>query len=143
MTTPICNRFAAALAVSALLALTACGGSDEASDAAIPSAVTEAGEAATEAGEAATETAATEPAVAAVAILENSASLTVTGEALPPLEDPNNDASVGSAAPVVTGASFDGTEVSIGGPTDGPTMLVFLALDDFGCSRPSNHHFFE
>ena len=127
MTTPICNRFAAALAVSALLALTACGGSDEASDAAIPSAVTEAGEAATEAGEAATETAATEPAVAAVAILENSASLTVTGEALPPLEDPNNDASVGSAAPVFTGASFDGTEVSIGGPTDGPTMLVFLA----------------
>ena len=62
MTTPICNRFAAALAVSALLALTACGGSDEASDAAIPSA-------ATEAGEAATETATTEPAVAAVAIL--------------------------------------------------------------------------
>jgi cytochrome c biogenesis protein CcmG/thiol:disulfide interchange protein DsbE len=122
MATPIRNRFVAALAASALLALTACGGSDAASDAAIPSAAEIADTVA-----AATETATTELAVAAVAILENSASLTVTGEALPPLEDPTNDAAVGTAAPVVTGATFDGTEVSIGGPTEGPTMLVFLA----------------
>jgi cytochrome c biogenesis protein CcmG/thiol:disulfide interchange protein DsbE len=126
MTTPIRNRFVAALAASALLALTACGGSDAASDAALPSAA-ETADTATEAGEAAAETAATEPAVAAGAILENSESLTVTGEALPPLEDPDNDAAVGMASPVVIGATFDGTEVSIGGPTDGPTMLVFLA----------------
>jgi thiol-disulfide isomerase/thioredoxin len=130
MTTPIRNRFVAALAASALLALTACGGSDAASgtasDAALPSAA-ETADTATEAGEAATETATTEPAVAAVAILENSASLTVTGEALPPLEETQNDAAVGMASPVVIGATFDGTEVSIGGPTDGPTMLVFLA----------------
>ena len=121
MTTPIRNRFVAALAASALLALTACGGSDEAADTA---ADTVADEAATE--EATVEPAA-EPAVAAAAFLESSKSLIVTGEALSPLEDPNNDAAVGTAAPVVTGATFDGTEVSIGGPTDGPTMLVFLA----------------
>jgi cytochrome c biogenesis protein CcmG/thiol:disulfide interchange protein DsbE len=114
MTTPIRNRFVAALAASTLLVLTACGGSDDASD--------------TTSAPAASEETTAEPTVAAaVAILESSASLTVTGEALPPLEDPNNDAAVGTAAPVVVGATFDGTEVSIGGPTDGPTMLVFLA----------------
>jgi cytochrome c biogenesis protein CcmG/thiol:disulfide interchange protein DsbE len=126
MTTPIRKRFVAALAATALLALTACGGSDAASDSpSSPDAETTGG--ATAAGEAATETVTTEPAVAAVAILENSASLTVIGEALPPLEDTQNDAAVDMASPVVVGATFDGTEVSIGGPTDGPTMLVFLA----------------
>ena len=131
MTTPIRNRFVAALAASALLTLTACGGSDAASDAVIPPAAETADSAATadtaDTVAAATDEATTEPVVVAGAILENSASLTVTGEALPPLEDPDNDAAVGMASPVVVGATFDGTEVSIGGPTDGPTMLVFLA----------------
>ena len=117
MTTPTRNRFVAALAACALLVLTACGGSEDAPDTAATDPVTD---------EPAAEPAA-EPIVAAAAILERSASLNVTGEALPPLEDPNNDAAVGTAAPVVVGATFDGTEVSIGGPTDGPTMLVFLA----------------
>ncbi len=31
------------------------------------------------------------------------------------------------ASPVVTGEQFDGTPISIGGPADGPTLLVFLA----------------
>jgi len=123
MTTQTCNRFFAALAASALLALSACGGSDAASDTASDTAP----ELAADVDEAASEEATAVPVVAVAAILESSASLTVTGEALPPLEDPNNDAAVGTAAPVVVGATFDGTEVSIGGPTDGPTMLVFLA----------------
>ena len=129
MTTPIRNRFVAALAASALLALSACGGSDAASDAALPSAAETADTAdtATDTAAAAADEGATDPVVAAGAMLENSESLTVTGDALPPLEDTPNDAAVGMASPVVVGASFDGTEVSIGGPTDGPTMLVFLA----------------
>jgi thiol-disulfide isomerase/thioredoxin len=126
MTTPIRSRFVAALAASALLAVTACGSSDAASGTAADAALPPAAETADTAA-AATDEGATEPVVGAVAILENSASLTITGEALPPLEDPQSDAAVGMASPVVTGASFDGTEVSIGGPTDGPTMLVFLA----------------
>jgi cytochrome c biogenesis protein CcmG/thiol:disulfide interchange protein DsbE len=126
MTTPIRNRFVAALAASALLALTACGGSDTASGTASDAALPPAAETADTAAAAADE-GTTEPVVGAAAILENSASLTVTGDALPPFEDTPNDAAVGMASPVVTGATFDGTEVSIGGPTDGPTMLVFLA----------------
>ena len=120
MTTPTRNRFVAALAASALLALTACAGSDAASEADLPSAAETADDTATEA-------ATTEPVVAATGIFENSESLTVTGEALPPVEYMQTDAAVGMASPVVTGVTFDGTEVSIGGPTDGLTMLVFLA----------------
>ena len=97
MTTLIRNRFVAAFAVSTLCVLTACGGSDGASD------------------------------TASAAILESSESLTVTGEALPPLEDRENDAAAGMEAPVIVGATFDGTGISIGGASDGPTMLVFLA----------------
>lgn len=122
MTTPIRHRFVAALAAGALLTSTACGGSDDAASEATTQATTEAG-----IEETTTDPAAAPVVAAADAILESSESFIVTGDALPPLEDPNNDASVGTVAPVVTGATFDGTEVSIGGPTDGPTMLVFLA----------------
>lgn len=128
MSTPTRIRFVAALAASALLALTACGGSDSASDtASLPDAASVSAAEADAADEAAPEVPTTAPIAAAAAILETSKSFTVTGEALPPLEDPNSDAAVGTAAPVVVGATFDGTEISIGGPTDGPTMLVFLA----------------
>ena len=60
-------------------------------------------------------------------VLQVSASLEVAGEELPPLEDPNADAAVGLQAPVITGQQFDGTDISIGDDTNGPTMLVFLA----------------
>ncbi|MBT4984511.1 MAG: TlpA family protein disulfide reductase [Ilumatobacter sp.] len=102
----------AAVALAAMLAVAACG-SDAATDAA------------TESVPAASDSA-TEPAGGA-AVLQVSASLEVAGEALPPLEDPNADAAVGLQAPVITGQQFDGTDITIGGETDGPTMLVFLA----------------
>lgn len=63
---------------------------------------------------------------APAAQLENS-ELEVVGEPLPPLDDPSTDPAVGSPAPVITGQSFDGTSVTIGGSSDGPTLLVFLA----------------
>ena len=52
--------------------------------------------------------------------------VTVTGDPLPDYEgDP--DSALGLTAPVVDGQTFDGSAQSIGGPSDGPTMLVFLA----------------
>lgn len=59
--------------------------------------------------------------------VENSATLITVGAALPQLENGAPDAAVGTAAPMVTGQQFDGTEISIGGASDGSTMLVFLA----------------
>ncbi len=69
----------------------------------------------------------TADAPAGLAVLETSASLTTTGAALAPFDDTSIDATVGTAAPIITGQQFDGTDITIGGPTDGPTMLVFLA----------------
>lgn len=51
----------------------------------------------------------------------------VTGGPLPTLEDPSNDPTVGTAAPVIAGQTFDGEPITIGGPTDSPTLAVFLA----------------
>jgi thiol-disulfide isomerase/thioredoxin len=52
----------------------------------------------------------------------------VTGDALPPLDTVVDvDPAVGMAMPVVEGATFDGNAVTIGGPTDGPTLYVFFA----------------
>ena len=52
--------------------------------------------------------------------------VTVEGSALPPLENPNNDAAVGLTAPVLTGESFDGSAVTTASE-GGPVMVVFLA----------------
>jgi thiol-disulfide isomerase/thioredoxin len=52
----------------------------------------------------------------------------VTGDPLPALEQfVEADPAIGLATPVVEGATFDGIEMSIGGPTDGPTLYAFLA----------------
>ena len=52
----------------------------------------------------------------------------VTGDPLPPYDSPSSpDAAVGLAAPAVDGQDYDSNPSSIGGPSDGPTMLVFLA----------------
>ena len=51
----------------------------------------------------------------------------MTGEALPEYTGEPVDAAVGMASPVVTGEQFDGEAISIGGPSDGPQLLVFLA----------------
>jgi cytochrome c biogenesis protein CcmG/thiol:disulfide interchange protein DsbE len=55
------------------------------------------------------------------------ASVTVDGEPLPPLEDPNNDPAVGSAAPALHGTNYAGQPTDIVPGTGGPMMVVFLA----------------
>ena len=53
--------------------------------------------------------------------------VTVTGDPLAPYDETIADPTVGTAAPVVDGQDYDGNPQSIGGPADGPTLLVFLA----------------
>ena len=50
----------------------------------------------------------------------------VTGAPLPELANPASDPAVGQPAPTVSGASFNGTGVSIGG-TGRPQLIFFLA----------------
>lgn len=101
-----------AIALAAMLTFAACGGSDSTSETAVADvdAVGDSG-----------------AAPADPAVLEVSGSLEIEGAALAPLVDPDADAARGEMAPVITGQTFDGTDITIGGPTDGPTMLVFLA----------------
>jgi cytochrome c biogenesis protein CcmG, thiol:disulfide interchange protein DsbE len=51
----------------------------------------------------------------------------VSGAALPALVDGVADPAIGAAMPVVEGATFDGVALTVGGPTDGPTLYAFLA----------------
>ncbi len=48
----------------------------------------------------------------------------IEGDALPPLPEGDTDPALGQVAPVVTGADFDGTPVTLG---DGAQMISFLA----------------
>ncbi len=49
------------------------------------------------------------------------------GTQLAPLPDAGGDPAIGTASPVVEGERFDGSAITIGGPTDQPTLYVFLA----------------
>ena len=49
------------------------------------------------------------------------------GDPLPPYESGTPDLAIGMQAPTVNGQGFDGTPITVGGPTDGPTLYVFLA----------------
>ena len=52
----------------------------------------------------------------------------VAGDPLPALDATVEiDPAVGMPMPVIDGATFDGNALTIGGPTDGPTMYAFLA----------------
>ena len=60
--------------------------------------------------------------------VEQNRPVEVTGDPLPPLSDAvDADPAIGMATPVVEGATFDGSAMSIGGSTDGATLYVFLA----------------
>jgi len=60
--------------------------------------------------------------------LEQNRPVDVTGDPLPGLDTVvDADPAIGMAMPVVEGAGFDGRPVTVGGPTDGPTLYVFLA----------------
>ena len=51
----------------------------------------------------------------------------VQGAALPSFTGDPDDPAVGTVAPTIEGASFDGTAEAIGGKTDKPTLLMFVA----------------
>jgi thiol-disulfide isomerase/thioredoxin len=53
--------------------------------------------------------------------------VTVEGAALPPLENPVDDAAVGSPAPALRGTDYQGNAVEIAAGTGRPMMIVFLA----------------
>jgi len=115
----------AAIMLTTGLAVAACGASDTGTGAAPDAATENASDETTSETAAPSETAAS--ADGSGAALEFSASLDTTGDALVPFENPSGDPAVGVTAPMIVGQQFDGTDITIGGPTDGPTMLVFLA----------------
>jgi len=53
--------------------------------------------------------------------------VTVEGTALPELQRSGADAAVGQVAPVLHGQNFDGKAQTVGGPSDKPTLLMFVA----------------
>jgi len=57
--------------------------------------------------------------------LEQTHPVTVTGTALPAFADTSQDPAIGTTAPTLTGASFDGTPLAVEPGT--PTLVVFLA----------------
>ncbi len=60
--------------------------------------------------------------------VEQNRPVQVTGDALVGLDSVVDiDPAIGQAMPVIEGAGFDGRPVTVGGPTAGPTMYVFLA----------------
>ncbi len=67
--------------------------------------------------------------------IEQTRPVEVTGAKLAPFEDPAADPAVGQVSPVVTGAGFDGTPMTIGGAGDKPALLVFLAHWCPHCNR--------
>lgn len=52
--------------------------------------------------------------------------VTVTGQSLPPFQDPANDAAVGSPAPALSGVDRTGAAVEFA-PGTNPTLVLFLA----------------
>jgi thiol-disulfide isomerase/thioredoxin len=59
--------------------------------------------------------------------VEQNRPIEVEGDNVPTLTDVDPDPAFGMALPTISGQSFDGTPVSIGGAGDGPTMVVYLA----------------
>jgi thiol-disulfide isomerase/thioredoxin len=60
--------------------------------------------------------------------VEQNRTVSVSGEIVPTLDSAVAvDPAVGTSFPTIDGQSFDGTAVTLGGPTDGPTMQVYLA----------------
>ncbi|HSP29134.1 MAG TPA: redoxin family protein [Ilumatobacteraceae bacterium] len=58
--------------------------------------------------------------------VQESRPVEVTGAPLPALGE-GADPAIGSPMPVIVGATFDGNALTVGGPTDGPTLYAFLA----------------
>jgi cytochrome c biogenesis protein CcmG/thiol:disulfide interchange protein DsbE len=104
------RRAALGLGASAL-ALAACGGSDAVVNDESP----------------ATDAAEDSAAAAEPQGLQQNGPITVTGDLLDPFDSSIDDLSIGVVAPLVAGESFDGSAITLGGPTEKPTFIVFLA----------------
>lgn len=100
-----------------MLALAACGGSDDAGPVETP-----AEESGGDADSGADGDATTGDVIVETGVVEFE-----PGTELMPYSPEVDDPAVGQAAPVVKGQRFDGSAITIGGPTDQPTMYVFLA----------------
>jgi thiol-disulfide isomerase/thioredoxin len=60
--------------------------------------------------------------------LEQNRPVEVTGAPVPMLDDQvSTDPAIGTPLPTLTGQTFDGQPIVVGGPSDGPTLVVYLA----------------
>jgi thiol-disulfide isomerase/thioredoxin len=60
--------------------------------------------------------------------IEENRPVEVTGAPVPQLDKTlANDPAIGTPLPVLTGQTFDGQPITIGGTSDGPTLVVYLA----------------
>jgi thiol-disulfide isomerase/thioredoxin len=60
--------------------------------------------------------------------VEETRKVSVSGDVVPTLDEALvDDPAIGTVFPTIEGQTFDGTALTVGGPTDGPTMVVYLA----------------
>ncbi len=104
--------------------LSACGGSDDDSGGDVLVSETVDASGAQEDGSSVSVASAEAEAVAAI---QENGPIDVAGTPLPPYDSSLDDLAIGTASPIVTGESFDGTPVAFGGDTENPTLVVFLA----------------
>lgn len=118
------SRRIVAIGLTAAVALTACGGDDDAGSSTtvpIPS-VTEPSDTSNSGG--------VVPTIAPDLpddFREGVGPVAVLGEPLPPFPDEGADPAIGMTAPILVGETFDGDPVRIDASVDGPTWMVFLA----------------
>lgn len=68
--------------------------------------------------------------------VEETRQVSVSGDVVPTLDAALvDDPAIGTAFPTIEGQTFDGTPITVGGPTDGPTMVVYLAHWCPHCNR--------
>jgi thiol-disulfide isomerase/thioredoxin len=60
--------------------------------------------------------------------IEETRPVEVTGAPVPQLDrEAASDPAIGTPLPTLTGETFDGQPITVGGPSDGPTLVVYLA----------------
>ncbi len=67
--------------------------------------------------------------------LEQNRPVAAEGDNVPTLDDSEVDPAIGTPFPVINGQSFDGSAVTIGGASDGPTLVAYLAHWCPHCNR--------
>jgi len=121
-------RGSVAIAIGALV-IAACGSADDTvtSDASSEDAALDATESGSDDTADVETTIAGEAVDAEFAGLQQTGPIDIQGDVLVTYGEQADDPAVGFPAPVVSGESFDGTEIVLGAPTENPTLVVFLA----------------